>query len=538
MMQLLRSRPLESYLFLLVTIINLLPVLSVHYFVTLDGPAHLYNANLINTLLSNKSELVSQYFAFNSNLVPNWTGHLLLMAFNAVLPGVAAEKLFLCILLAGIPLAFRTFIKTISPDNYLLSYLIFPFTYSFFLYLGFYNFLTGVLFMFITLTYWLHSCDQMSIKRFVILSLLITATWFSHIYAFGIMLLMIAIQTVFRTFMDGMNGSFKDAITAAFKRSAWLLGASAIGLILFFKYMSANAPVSGNYLTTEELTGYLKNLRPLISYNSAEERYTVKFLYLLFALGAIAFYIRINGLKRPVGSSIAGKVMSFIKVNLHSSDAWLLAFAAMLVLYFKLPDSDGQAGYVSMRTAFLFFLFFIAWLAAQPFPKWLAVIGISVSLWCSYKLLDYRSEVCKELSDMVSELDAINSDVKDNTVVLTLNRHPNWIYGHVSNYLGVDRPLVMLENYEAPLSYFPLVWNRPALPKTLLGDQAPAESCLKAKWESNDSNPVRVIDYVLVTGDLDVLTDSCSMEVKAKLAQHYEVTSSTPNFRLYERAGK
>jgi hypothetical protein len=334
MKQLLGSRPLEHYFFLLVTIVNLVPVLSVEYFLTLDGPAHLYNSNLINILLTGKSELVSQYLMFNEQPVPNWTGHLILSMFNAVLPGIAAEKIFLCLYVAGLPLAFRAFVKKISPGNCLLSYLIFPFTYSFILYLGFYNFLIGVLFMFITLTYWLRNSDRLNVLRFVILFLLITATYFSHIYAFGIMLLLMAIHTAFRTITEwmGPNGSLRPALLASLKRGIWLLGASALTLVLFYLYIKQERVVSHNYLPKEELVGYLKNLRPVISYNTDEERYTMKLVYLLSALAVIAIYIRIDSIKRPEGRNFIERLVNLARASIRPSDAWLLGVAAILAM--------------------------------------------------------------------------------------------------------------------------------------------------------------------------------------------------------------
>jgi hypothetical protein len=162
------------------------------------------------------------------------------------------------------------------------------------------------------------------------------------------------------------------------------------------------------------------------------------------------------------------------------------------------------------------------------------VLSIAVSLWCSYKILDHRDPALRELNSVVSELDDARELVPENSVVLTLNHHFNWLYTHASNYIGADKPVVMLENYEAPTGFFPLVWNRANLPKTLLGDQAPSQSCMKIKWESNENNPVKVIDFVLVTGDLSSRTDSCSQEVKSKLAEHYRKVHSSPNFTLYQ----
>ena len=57
----------EPGLFLLITLVNLLPVLLVKYFPTVDGPAHLYNSKLMAELLGNPSGLLGEYFTIEKS---------------------------------------------------------------------------------------------------------------------------------------------------------------------------------------------------------------------------------------------------------------------------------------------------------------------------------------------------------------------------------------------------------------------------------------------------------------------------------------
>ena len=86
----------EKMLFLLVTIANLSPIFIGRFFPTLDGPSHLYNSNLIVNLLFN-SEGLTPFYAFNPELVPNWSGHFILVLFSSILPSYMAEKILLLI---------------------------------------------------------------------------------------------------------------------------------------------------------------------------------------------------------------------------------------------------------------------------------------------------------------------------------------------------------------------------------------------------------------------------------------------------------
>ena len=66
--QLRKLSHIEPYYFYFFLLINLIPVLSFKFFPTVDGPAHLYNSNLIVELLKNPESTINDFFAFNHNI--------------------------------------------------------------------------------------------------------------------------------------------------------------------------------------------------------------------------------------------------------------------------------------------------------------------------------------------------------------------------------------------------------------------------------------------------------------------------------------
>jgi len=124
------SKKAEAVIFFIVTLLNLYPVLSNQYFPTLDGAAHLYNANIIKELILHPEGAFANYFEFNSSPVPNWTGHFILTFFRFIFPAFLAEKCLLIIYLVGLPYAFRSLVKRLNPKNALGAYFIFPFCYT------------------------------------------------------------------------------------------------------------------------------------------------------------------------------------------------------------------------------------------------------------------------------------------------------------------------------------------------------------------------------------------------------------------------
>jgi hypothetical protein len=67
----------------------------------MDGPAHLYNANLIHHLIFGNTPQLEQYFSFNKELLPNCTGHSLLALLNFIMPLRLAQKVLLFIIVFG-----------------------------------------------------------------------------------------------------------------------------------------------------------------------------------------------------------------------------------------------------------------------------------------------------------------------------------------------------------------------------------------------------------------------------------------------------
>ena len=99
----------EKYFFFFIVLLHLIPMLSVKYFVTHDGPAHVYNAHLINNLLFHKDSIASNFFELTPGIVPNWIGHALIAFFSLFLPYFISEKVLLCIYIISFAFFFSFF---------------------------------------------------------------------------------------------------------------------------------------------------------------------------------------------------------------------------------------------------------------------------------------------------------------------------------------------------------------------------------------------------------------------------------------------
>ena len=516
----------EKYFFLLIIVLNIEPIFETTFFPTLDGPAHSYNANLIKEFWFGNPDFLSTYFSLNPDFVPNWIGHFVLVFFKTFLPAAYAEKGLLLIYFIGLPFAFRSLIQTISPNNKQVSYLIFPFLYSSVFAMGFYNFSLALIFLFLTLTVWFKNQDDLgNIKTRVTLFLLITITYFSHLFVFVLVLFLIGLNIFWNGIQDLQRKEIdnKTAFQKGLQKAGKLIVVSFVPLVLLLIYFLNRTPSGNNdYLTTNELWEALKNGDSIIAYNRYEEQaFTRKIFYLFSGLSVFA-----------LGQWIYSRFVQKKKLNYSSSIFWGITAVTVLIMYFNLPDSDETAGYVSSRLGLLFFLFAAIWLGTQNLNKIVLTCSIAAILFFNYKLINYHKSQTKILDEVAMECYQASRFVEPNKVVLPIDNSNHWLLSHYSNYLGVDKPLVILENYEAFTGYFPINWNDNDFPNIYLGlKNGKNYPCLY--WKSREKGEQKKADYVFVLGNEENKKDSCQMQIASALNESYTLVFYSKNTKLY-----
>ncbi|MFH1005239.1 MAG: hypothetical protein V1781_07080 [Bacteroidota bacterium] len=330
--------------------------------------------------------------------------------------------------------------------------------------------------------------------------------------------------------------NYRDLILAYSKKVLFLFSISIIPIILVFIYFNANpAYQNKSYIDKVELVEWLKNIRPIIALHvQKEEVFTKKLFYLLGGLLSIIIYNKVNKIEF-YGNSIKEKLFSFIKSLIDVKDVWLVASVLLLYLYFKLPDSDGGIGYVSVRLAYFFFIFLVIWISVQSLPKWLGIFSAIVALYCHFNLNQFYTQAEENLNRTATECYNASEYISENNVVLPLNWSELWLHLHFSNYLGIDKPMIILENYECTLNWFPIKWNDKQLPAMTLGDTIISNTqCFNWARTGTDKEKIKKVDYVFILGNMDNRTDSCANEIKQRLNKYFELSYSTENCKLYQ----
>lgn len=516
---------IEPYYFYLFVTINLIPALSFELFPTADGPAHLYNSKVIAELIYDPSSSLSDFFSFNSSLNPNSSGHFLLWLFVSVFPYFVAEKIILVFYLIGLPLSMRFMFKTLAIDNKYLLYLVFPFTYSFLFFYGFYNFNIGVVLFIWGLALWIKHLNKLTFKNGAILAFISTLICFSHVFVFMLFLLAIFILNI--TNLISRKLVKKADMVTVFKLVVFQLIILSFGLSITILYLF-NLPANNtnsDYFTNNEILSFLMNISPSkgINYGKANVFTQWIFYVILYLLLNILFYklkARFNKTQYKLKNQII---------------LWLTL--TTLILVFLLPNGMGAGGFITHRLILFFFIFLLIWLASQHVSIYTKTLVFAISTYVSVALILHNKKSIYYDSKVVEEVVQASMKLTPNSTVLPIIDTDNFILGHVSNYLGVKKPMVILENYEANLSYFPLRWNCIEMPQLLFGNLKKGNICVD--WESS-KNEIKVIDYVFVlSSENRILADSCRLTIDNCLDSHYQlIFEGKYGVKVYEKLDK
>jgi len=519
----------ELYFFIGFLFINLLPFLFFKFLPTLDGPSHLHNANLIYNLGFGDSSFITNYYQFTGELLPNWSGHFMLALFNSFLPGWIAEKMVVLIYLIMLPLSFRWFIKMINPDNFLFSYFIFPFCYSFTFFLGFYNFSLALIILFLILAFWINIQRNLTIPKILLLFVLFTALYFSHLFVFLISIMAIGVILIKDLIIERENKTWNMAFNCLCKKIAVIFLTSGIWIFFSYKFLESRNSFNYSYISKIELLKWIRDIRPTIVFNFGHEGvYTHVLFYLIVILTVIAAFHKIK--------EIAKTKTNFreLLVNLAiQNDLWFIFSFLLLLMYFFMPDSNGYSGYFSVRMGLLLYLFYIVWLATKKYNKWILITSVVLVFFANSGLNFYYLKQVKQLNKLATEINQQSILIDSNSIVLPMNFSENWMHGHFSNYLGIDKPIVILENYECGTGYFPIKWND-NFPNTTIGNLSKNEFC--NDWKTNSLSTVQYpVNYVFILGNQHELDNNeCAQSSIKKITKYYNLISKTENTQLYQ----
>lgn len=517
-MKLITQQKSEQLLFFTLVLISIVPVLVFKHFPTLDGPAHLYNSNLLGHLITGDN-FIKQYFTLNSLSTPNWLGHFLILGFQRVFGSIVAEKLIVIICIVGLAYSYRFLISTLNKNQLIFTFIILPFTYSFFLFLGFFNFILSIILLFIALSLFIKLINSYNTFLHILTTLILLLTYFSHPFGFFAFLLTTGIFGIKILLTEIPKKNFIKIIAQV----SIIVSIITIPSVLYITYAGKGiVTLASERIPTLELIRWIYRIRSLVVFNFGREQiYTTTIFVSILILSLLTLTKLFSSRQSRDYSS-------------HNS-IWLASGIILLLLYFVLPNQINSGGYVSDRLNYLFFIFILIWISSYTWSKKIGIAFCTIAIICHLGLITYYTKQIHWLNKTAECIHSLAENVEPNSVVLPIGAHPNWMLGHISNYIGADKKVVILENYEAYTGYFPILWNWQSIPNITLGNTNLNNICLSSFETDSNKTFFRKVDYIVLIRNQEV-QDICKVKVDSIINCSYKkiFISEDNNFELFE----
>lgn len=536
-------KTIERSTFYLLLAANLIPLWSVHYFLTGDGPCHLHNAHVLLDFWrgGELKDFFNPWMYVNTNFMPNWFGHAFMELFMGM--GFApylAEKLLQTFYVLSFGFGLRYLVRQLNPNSLFISTFGLLLTYHHVFQMGFYNYSCSVAIMFWVTGFWLQYRNAWTTGRMMALAMGFLALYFCH--PIGLLFSFLVIISVFFT---EFIGSFlqKDRPVALWK-SFWQNGfAVAIAalpvLVLFAQYLFIKGlDPSPRGESDNQIWKELREFTALVNVMNTERPWAtgVAVIFALLLLAAIIFKFKIR--------------------QLRWTDILLPVTAIAVLIYFKQPGGIAGAGILPIRLQFLPYLMLLLWLASVSYPKWLQAATLVVTAVVFVGFWSIRLPSHQRASAAAVEYASCASVIPDKVSVLPISFDHNgqdangqevanrvWLFMHAGDYIGAERSVVMLGNYEAATQNFPLIWRWERNPidrlkknDKMFEDQPPIADFLNYPKNSNNGS----VDYVVTwCMDRKFADHPNTADIKQQLSEGYDLvfTSQTGLAKVFKRKG-
>ncbi len=501
----------------------------VKHFGSLDSPQHLYVSKVIGELWKS-NDLFQEFFKINDIPVGNWTGHFLLTVYNLILPGWIAEKLLFITYFLGIAYSFRYLIISIRGNQTYMTLLILPFSYTTLFLMGYYNYSLAFIPFFLCFGYWINIENNLSIKKIIVLTLLITILYFSHIFVFTFFGLSLIIYVIYNFIADLFKFSNKRFII---KRNVVkilaLSAASLLSILFWFIYKNSIPSYSESVsLNTSVLIEYLYKVKNLLGYDYVwGSKITVFMFYFLVFLVLTHFVIQIISARSKQSFFI-----SFSKL-FSAKGFWGVLTIVFAILYFTIPDVM-SAGSISLRLSIIFYFILIIWICIQKHPKWLTILSVLFIVLWSIQMRTFQYKFMHSLSKDIKEINELNNYVEPNSLMYGIDCSNHWVQIHFKEYVGAEVPLINVVGPECN-GMFPIVWNYEKLPVVYLGSVNIDRFCRYCS-SADKKKSLKIVDYIVLWGAKNIDTNCIDTDLFKIIKRDYKkkYTSSRGKAELYQ----
>lgn len=469
-------------------LLSLAILLYPHYYITGDGPSHVYNAKVwFDYIFNHDRSFYKSWYQLNRHIEPNYTGHFLLGILSRFLSGPVADKVLQCIYVLLYASGFRYLVQSFRTENSVLSYLFFPFLFSLTFQQGFYNFGLAQGLMFFILAIYLR-----------IQSNVFSGSYNSFIYSVLILLMtlshgMIAGYTMILLVLLWLNEKIHLRQWRIGPELSMLTLILLPSILLLFGFILRNGVDTVPHpLSLNEKLNHFIHFESFQCIRQWE-------LYPALVTGVFIFLLLLLQISR-IKTSGAGWL-------------FLLSSCYFFYAYLKSPHSIGGAGGIDLRLSALPFLFGMIYISSTEINEEIKKIVMMLSPALLITFFVLRFPTLLQVDVIAKDIMTVSDHISNHSVVLNLHlddaQHTSAkeklfecdsSFIHFSDYVGTEKnkSLILLNNYEADIPYFPIQW-RPGvsplykIPGMIPGQYPPCDDFRKYEKQSG-----KKIDYILL----------------------------------------
>ncbi len=479
----------ETCLFGVIVALYVALVWAVPYFPTLDGPAHVYNSKLLAEVLRGPEGMFSEIFTLQFRTLTNWADHLILLGLLQIFSADTAHKFLLSLLVLSFSWGFRRLMLLPESSSRAWSYAAFPLLMGFPFFMGFYNFMIGVVLLLLILsrknsrhvftTPEHHSAKSPRLDSWLLIGM--TCLSVIHLFVFATGVLCLLTFSLYRQLQAPKQLSH-------WLKSLWLdLLPLVPGMAILLIYLLSSQPSvqSIPFTPLAEKLQLLLQGQVVKGIDAGKEGIFARWTLIAFfiqMLASLAFAVRNRGFKRSSASKYP----------------WVGISVGFIILFFITPDQVGLGSFLPYR--FGYWIMISAALALGSLPSWrfARIMCGAILLYASLSFAIFYWSTHPQNGNLAREITDASTYLKDGDVVLPLHRHNRWITDHFSHYLGYKRRLLILENYEASSGVFPLQLKQ-NLPFFMLGERGIQEiPCVQLPFQGLANGSRREVDAVFI----------------------------------------
>jgi len=487
----------------------------VPWFVTQDGPAHVYNAEILKASINgfDQTSLWHNVYTVRWQPIPNWAGPVSMAGLVALMPAWLADRIMTSLTLigfAGAILWLRWRVaggRGLAIAAILASILSMNIAWLF----GFTGFMLGACLFPITLGVWWPVRDRLSLPRLAVLAALLTLGYFCHLVSLGLTVLALIVLSVAAPVTKYGSGRWRQRLSRLARTSLTLLPVVILGLCYLW-IATQRAPMRPQW---ENLSDSWSPLAWVARLGWADP----------ISL-AIRDGLPLTDRRGPQFLSFApviwlglaalfwcyGRIRTGIWIqNEPDRRGWFVLAVALVVGGAVGPDSLGDAhGYYLPQRIILLGLVAMVPIFDLDFSCWwgrTAAVALAVAVVLQSAIVwDYALYSDRTAGQFVRARGSVGHEQRIAALLVsTRGRFRANPLLHAANWLGVDTGNVIWNNYETLHYYFPVQFQpgidrpRPDDLELLSLHEDPSEALLRSRdWAGILTDHADSIDVVVV----------------------------------------